>query len=141
MAKNRTMANHSAPSSFHSHLSRTAFAFRGYDVANLSMNLAKILIVVIFIHQDTLYGQLGLDMFKQLYYVFVAGEPDSHGNAELDAQVIEASNPKFSITILPLSIWIRYDRVKVEIHLATENVPVGLKAGTRVDLKLVPRPD
>jgi hypothetical protein len=29
------------------------------------------------------------------------------------------------------------DRVKVEIHLATENVPVGLKAGTRVDLKLV----
>ena len=29
------------------------------------------------------------------------------------------------------------DRVKVEIHLSTEHVPMGLKAGTRVDLKLV----
>src|SRR5438093_1911716 len=88
----------------------------GYDVANLWMNLAKILILGIFIHQDTLYGQLGLDMFKQLYYVFVAGEPDAtHGNGEVDAQVIEGGNPKFSITILPLSIWIRYDHVQVEI--------------------------
>ena len=88
----------------------------GYDVANLWMNLAKILILITFIHQDTLYGQLGLDMFKQLYYVFVAGAPDStNGNAAVDAQVIEGNNPRFNITILPLSIWIRYDSVKVEV--------------------------
>jgi hypothetical protein len=29
------------------------------------------------------------------------------------------------------------ERVKVEIHLATEHVPKDLKAGTRVDLKMV----
>src|SRR5262249_19826639 len=29
------------------------------------------------------------------------------------------------------------DRVEVEVHLATEHVPTGLRAGARVDLKMV----
>jgi hypothetical protein len=89
----------------------------GYDVANLWMNLAKILILVIAIHQNTLKEQLGLDMFSQQFHTFYAGEAEAVPNESLPGrtQVVTKNDPEFSVTVLPLSIWDRYDCVRVRI--------------------------
>lgn len=101
----------------------------GYDLANLWMNLAKVLILFLFIYQETLYTQLGLNMFKQIYYVFylkeagpsqatdsaAGGTNGADPDSSAPRQALTADNPRFNVAFLPLSISTHYDKVRVEI--------------------------
>lgn len=115
----------------------------GYDVANLWMNLAKVLILFLFIYQETLYTQLGLNMFKQIYYVFYLKEasespPLSAPAAETagrdgspipsaPVQALTPESPNFNIGFLPLSISTHYDGIRVEILQVEKDQPEGLE--------------
>lgn len=86
----------------------------GYDFANLWMNMAKIVIALLFLYQNALDTQLGVRVFQDSYYVFhVPVNSDTEGES---ADVVTPEDPIFSIDFKPLSLGQPYDRFVVQVE-------------------------
>lgn len=89
----------------------------GYDFANLWMNMAKIVIALVFLYQNALDTQLGVRLFQDYFYVFhVPVNRDSSGGEENDAtEVVTPEDPYFSIDFKPLALGQPYQVFTVEV--------------------------
>ena len=86
----------------------------GYDFANLWMNMAKIVIALLFLYQNALDTQLGVRVFQDNYYVFhVPVSSDVEGES---TEVVTPDDPNFSIDFKPLSLGQPYDRFVVRVE-------------------------
>lgn len=86
----------------------------GYDFANLWMNLSKVLVIFLFVYQQALETQLGIDLFQRGFYIF---DSNDSGNLEsLPIQVATHDDPVFSINFLPFSMTSPYNHVRLKIH-------------------------
>ncbi len=92
----------------------------GYDFANLWMNMAKLVIALVFLYQNALDTQLGVRLFEDYYYVFhvpVAG--DAEGAAA--SEVVTPEDPYFSIEFKPLALAQTYDEFTVQVLSLTDS--------------------
>ncbi len=86
----------------------------GYDFANLWMNMAKLVIALVFLYQNALDTQLGVRLFDDYYYVFhvpVSQNPE----ADLASEVVTPEDPYFSIEFKPLALAQSYDEFTVQV--------------------------
>ena len=91
---------------------------RGSDMANLWMNLCKVLIVLVFVLHSTLYEQLGLDIFRGQPYYALASELWNPNDIQLPtaSQILTEDNTVFFLDVLPLTISEdRYSVVEVAV--------------------------
>jgi hypothetical protein len=86
----------------------------GYDFANLWMNLAKVLVIFLFVYQQTLETQLGISLFQGGFYIFDSNDADNQENGPL--QVVTHDDPLFSINFLPISTTTSYDHVRLKVY-------------------------
>jgi len=86
----------------------------GYDFANLWMNLAKVLIIFLFVYQQILETQLGISLFQGGFYIFDSNDADDQENRPI--QVVTHDDPLFSINFLPLSTTTSYDHVRLKVY-------------------------
>ncbi len=108
----------------------------GFDLANLWLNMVKILIGLVFVYQDTLQIQLNMDMFGDLFYVFAAQEridqpidelPRADASQNGRIQELTPSDPVFRVFFLPLTIVERYEHGEIEIfEIKREGAPDNL---------------
>jgi hypothetical protein len=89
----------------------------GYDFANLWMNLAKVLVIFLFVYQQTLETQLGISLFQGGFYIFDSNDADNQENGPL--QVVTHDDPLFSINFLPISTTTSYDHVRLKVYQVT----------------------
>ncbi len=93
----------------------------GYDFANLWMNMAKLVIALVFLYQNALGTQLGVRLFQDNFYVFhVSVNPDSSRPGSDSAEVVTPEDPYFSIDFKPLALGQAYRDFTVEV-LELEN--------------------
>ena len=86
----------------------------GYDFANLWMNLAKVLIIFLFVYQQILETQLGINFFQAGFFIFDSNDADDQENRPI--QVVTHDDPLFSINFLPLSTTASYDHVRLKVY-------------------------
>ena len=101
----------------------------GYDFANLWMNMAKIVIALLFLYQNALDTQLGVRVFQDNYYVFhvpVSSEVDGEST-----EVVTPDDPNFSIDFKPLSLGQPYDRFVVRVEGLSNQLGDSLLASRR----------
>ena len=97
----------------------------GYDFANLWMNLAKVLIIFLFVYQQILETQLGINLFQTGFYIFDSNDADDQENRPI--QVVTHDDPLFSINFFPLSTITSYDHVRLKVYeVAGQNGPLPL---------------
>ncbi|MDA2924877.1 hypothetical protein MYX65_09525, partial [Acidobacteria bacterium AH-259-L09] len=88
----------------------------GHDFANLWMNMAKIVIALVFLYQNALDTQLGVRLFQDYYYVFhVPVSHDPEGGAVGSTEVVTPEDPYFSIEFKPLALGQAYEDFTVEV--------------------------
>ncbi|MFQ5737707.1 MAG: hypothetical protein ACE5JX_01735 [Acidobacteriota bacterium] len=92
----------------------------GHDFANLWMNMAKLVIALVFLYQNALDTQLGVKLFRDYYYVFhVRVNQNSEGNGS--TEVVTPEDPDFSIEFKPLALGQAYDEFTVEVLQLTNS--------------------
>ena len=97
----------------------------GYDFANLWMNLAKVLIIFLFVYQQILETQLGINLFQTGFYVFDSNDADDQENRPV--QVVTHDDPLFAINFFPLSTISSYDHVRLKVYqVAGQKGPLPL---------------
>ena len=97
----------------------------GYDFANLWMNLAKVLLIFLFVYQQVLETQLGINLFQGGFYIFDSNDADDQENRPI--QVVTHDDPLFSINFLPLSTTTSYDHVRLKVYqVAGQDGPLPL---------------
>ncbi len=109
MKRNPEITNH-GPRISNSLLERAG----GYDFANLWMNMAKLVIALVFLYQNALDTQLGVRLFDDYFYVFhvpVSQNPESDPASE----VVTPEDPFFSIEFKPLALAQNYDEFTVQV--------------------------
>lgn len=91
----------------------------GYDFANLWMNMAKLVIALVFLYQNALDTQLGVRLFEDYFYVFHV--PVSQ-NSEFEGagEVVTPEDPYFSIEFKPLALAQSYDEFTVQVLELTD---------------------
>jgi len=100
----------------------------GYDFANLWMNLAKVLIIFLFVYQQILETQLGINLFQAGFYIFDSNDADDQENRPI--QVVTHDDPLFSINFFPLSTINSYDHVRLKVYQVTgQKGPLPLNEG------------
>ena len=100
----------------------------GYDFANLWMNLAKVLIIFLFVYQQVLETQLGINLFQAGFYIFDSNDADDQENRPI--QVVTHDDPLFSINFFPLSTISTYDHVRLKVYqVAGQKGPLPLNEG------------
>lgn len=79
------------------------------------MNMAKIVIALVFLYQSALHSQLGLRLFEDDFYVFhVPVGADPQGRVGF-TEVVTPENPYFSIDFKPIALGRTYDTFAVEV--------------------------
>ncbi|MCZ6484758.1 MAG: hypothetical protein O6826_03580 [Acidobacteria bacterium] len=94
----------------------------GHDFANLWMNMAKIMIALVFLYQNALDTQLGVKLFHDSYYVFhvpVSHAPES--GAVGATEVVTPEDPYFSIEFKPLALGRAYENFTVRVLKLTNS--------------------
>ena len=97
----------------------------GYDFANLWMNLAKVLIIFLFVYQQLLETQLGINVFQTGFHIFDSNDADNQENRPI--QVVTHDDPLFAINFFPLSTITSYDHVRLKVYqVAGQKGPLPL---------------
>lgn len=92
----------------------------GYDFANLWMNMAKIVIALVFLYQNALDTQLGVRLFQDYFYVFHVPVNRDPGAEETDStEVVTPEDPYFSIDFKPLALGQPYQVFTVQVQSLT----------------------
>lgn len=87
----------------------------GYDFANLWMNMAKIVIALVFVYQNALNSQLGVRLFEDYYYVFHVPVSRDSDSIQESTHVVTPEDPYFSVDFKPLALGQPYDKFVVEV--------------------------
>ncbi len=102
----------------------------GYDFANLWMNVAKIVIALVFLYQNALNTQLGVSFFEDYYYVFHIPVSIEAGETAAPDEVVTPDDPYISIEFKPLSLGQPYDTFVVYVLSLKNHLGEELLAST-----------
>ena len=89
------------------------------------MNLAKVLIIILFVYQQLLETQLGINLFQTGFHIFDSNDADDQENRPI--QVVTHDDPLFAISFFPLSTITSYDHVRLKVYqVAGQKGPLPL---------------
>ena len=111
-------------------MNNSIYRAAGYDFANLWMNVAKIVIALVFLYQNALNTQMGVSFFQDYYYVFHVPVSAESGESAVPGEVVTPDDPYISIEFKPLALGQPYDDFVVHVLSLKNHLGEELLAAT-----------